>query len=77
MNPILLMQIKNSWDRFQSNHPKFPRYLTAVFQRGIKENSVIEFKVTTPDGEVLAANLRLNAEDVELFRQLHQITHGS
>lgn len=75
MNPMMLMQLKNSWERFRANHPKFPKYLAAVAQRGVQENSLMEFKVTTPDGEVLAANLRLNAEDVELFRQLYQLTH--
>lgn len=70
MNPMKLLQLKSAWERFKGNHPKFPKYLSAVYQRGVKEGSLIEFKVTTPEGEELSANVRLKADDMELFKEL-------
>lgn len=70
MNPMKLLQLKSAWERFTGNHPKFPKYLSAVCQRGVKEGTLIEFKVTTPEGEELSANVRLKADDMELFKEL-------
>ena len=46
MNPMKLLQLKSAWDRVKANHPKFPKYLSAVRQKAIREGTVIEFKVT-------------------------------
>ena len=48
-NPAALFQIMNLWSRFQKNHPKFPKFLSAVVQNGIREGSIIEIKVTTAE----------------------------
>lgn len=73
MNPLNLLKLSSAWTRFKSNHPKFPKYLSAVSQKGVKEDSVFDFKVTTPDGEVLAANVRLKDDDVELFQEIMEL----
>ena len=73
MNPIKLLQLKNAWDCFKGNHPKFPKFLSALYQKGMKEGTVIEFRVTTPDGEELAANLKLKGDDIALFRELQDL----
>lgn len=73
MNPMKLLQIKSALDRFQNNHPKFPKYLSAVYQKGLREGTLMEFKVTTPEGEELAANIKLNEEDLALFRELKEL----
>lgn len=73
MNPMNLLQLKLAWHRFKENHPKFPRFLTAVYQRGMEEGTTIEFKVTTPSGEELAANLKIKEDDINLFRELQEL----
>lgn len=73
MNPLRLLQLKSAWDQFQDNHPKFPRFLTALYQKGMKEGTVIEFRVTTPEGEEMAANVRLKADDIALFEELQEL----
>lgn len=73
MNPMKLLQLKSAWERFRSNHPKFPRFLTAVYQQSIREGTVIEFHVTTPEGETLSSNIRLKADDIALFRELKDL----
>lgn len=73
-NPGVILQLMNIWSRFQNNHPKFPKFLTAVYQNGLKEGSIIEINVTTADGQSLNSNLKLNAEDMELIAQLKNLS---
>lgn len=47
--------------------------MTAVYQNGIKEGSIIEINVTTPDGQSLSSNLKISAEDMELIEQLKNL----
>ena len=72
INPLKLLQLKSAWERFKSNHPRFPLFLSAVSKRGIKEGTVIEFKVTTPEGEELVSNIKIKQSDIALF---HEITN--
>ena len=73
MNPMMLLQLKNSWQTFTENHPKFPAFWKAVYKQGIKEDMVIEFKVKDPSGKELASNIRLTSSDLELFENLKKM----
>lgn len=70
MNPGKMLKMKNAWDKFTSNHPKFPKFLEAVKQRGLKEGTIIEMNITTKSGETLSSNLKLTASDIELINEL-------
>ncbi len=74
MNLMKLMQMKSAWERFQANHPKFPGFLKAIYKRGIQEGTVLEFRVITPSGEEITSNLKLKADDIDLFRELKDLT---
>jgi len=67
------MQLKSSWERFASTHPKFPKFWKAVFKSSLKEGTVIEFKVTGPDGKELASNIKLTKDDLDLAVQLKEL----
>lgn len=73
MNPLKLLQLKSAWERFEANHPKFPRFLSAVSQKGIQEGTLVEFTVTPPDGEPMSANLKIQADDISLFHELQDL----
>lgn len=73
-NPAAIIQMMNIWNKFKQNHPKFPKFMTAVYQNGIKEGSIIEINVTTADGQSLNSNLRISAEDMELVEQLKNLS---
>ena len=70
INPMMLLQLKNAWTRFTANHPKFPLFWKSVWKNGISEGTVIEFKVTTPDGKELCSNLKVSNDDLELMEQM-------
>ncbi len=74
INPAKFFQMKALWDRFTANHPKFPKFLQAAAQSSIGEGTIIEVKITKPNGDEIASNLRLTADDMELFRELKTIS---
>lgn len=47
--------------------------MTAVYQNGMKEGSIVEITVTTADGQSLHSNLKISAEDMELMEQLKDL----
>ena len=69
MNLGNLMQLKNSWATFTKNHPKFPKFLQAA-STAVKEDTLIEIKITTAEGKVIETNLKVKASDIELFKNL-------
>lgn len=72
VNPMKLMQLKGMMDRFKANHPRIPGFFNAAVG-SIAEGSVIEMSVIDPQGKKLCANIRVNAEDMELLRQLAEL----
>lgn len=69
MNLGNLMQLKNSWATFIQNHPKFPKFLQAA-STAVKEDTLIEIKITTAEGKVIETNLKVKASDIELVKNL-------
>lgn len=74
LNPIKLMKLKGTWERFQSDHPQFTPFLQAVGTRGLQEGAVLELSVTDPAGQPLRYRMTVTAQDMELFRELQDMT---
>ena len=70
INPGMILKLKGLKDKFVENHPKFPMFLNAVYNKALVEGSVIEITVTRPDGEKLTSNIKLKDSDIEMFREL-------
>ena len=51
-------------------HPKFPLFWKMVYRQGLVEGTVLEFKVTTPDGKVLTSNMKVSQADLDLLKQI-------
>jgi len=66
MNLGNLMQLKNSWATFTRNHPKFLQAAGSA----IRPDTIIEIKVTTPEGKTIETNLKVRESDIELVRNL-------
>lgn len=73
LNPLMLMQLKKSWETFVKNHPKFPLFCQTVYKTGLQEGTILECKVTTPDGKELTSNIRICQEDLALLKQLQEM----
>lgn len=73
-NSSMIFQMKSMWDRFVSNHPKLPRFLQVVGSSYLQEGTVLELTVTRADGEQVASNIRLTAEDMEFLAAIKNMS---
>lgn len=73
INPAKLLKLKGAWDTFTTNHPKFPRFLDAVYNKTLENGTIIEITVTAQSGESISSNLKLNASDIALFKELKDL----
>lgn len=64
-----MIEMQNAGKQFIASHPKFIPFWRAVGNSAVEEGTVIEFKVTTPDGRILESNLKLNASDVSSIQK--------
>lgn len=74
LNPMKLMKLKKAWETFTGNHPKFPKFIEAIQNKGLQEGTVIEIIVTTPTGENIGSNVKLTASDMALLSELKDLS---
>lgn len=70
MNPMFLMQAQQRLTLFQQEHPKMLPFLNTIREKALKEGSVVEIKVTDPDGKEYVSNIRVTANDIETVRMI-------
>ncbi len=70
VNPAALLTMKKKWEEFSARHPKFVSFISVLKTHGVAIGSVIDIKVTLPNGETFQSNLKLTEEDVEMIRSL-------
>jgi hypothetical protein len=78
VNPKNIMKLRERLGIFQSQHPRVQPFLKDAFSGGVLEGSVIELKVTSPEGRSCITNIRLTQEDVEtinMIRELGGLSH--
>jgi len=73
MNMDMIFKLTQGWNVFKKNHPKFPMFLQAVKNSGIKEGDVVAISITSPDGNVLDTNIKVTSDDIALFQSLRDI----
>ncbi len=70
MNPIAMMQVAGRIKIFKEQHPKALAFIQSVSEGDLREGSVIEVKVTTPEGKESVSNIKLTKDDIETFNLL-------
>lgn len=75
INPAMLFKLKNSWEKFTTSHPKFPMFLQAAAANDVmREGTILEVNITTPEGRELSTNLKLTADDLQLIDDIKNMT---
>ncbi len=64
-----IMKMKGAWDTFTGNHPKLMPFMQAVGREAIGDGTIIEVKVTSPDGREYNTNMKITQSDLDLFMQ--------
>lgn len=72
MNAKKLLQMQMAWKQFNEAHPKVLPFLKAVESEGIREDTVIEIRVETPEGHTYESNIKVRRSDLELLRTLRE-----
>lgn len=72
MNPKRLLKMQMAWKQFNETHPKVFPFLKAVEAAGIREGTVIEVTVETPEGEKMTSNIKVQPSDMELLRSMKE-----
>ena len=70
MNPMLLMQLQQRFGLFSQEHPKVLPFFRAIGDNAMQEGTIIDIKVTTPDGKTLESNIKLTANDIETAKMM-------
>ena len=73
INHLKLLQVKGACEQFQIRHLKFPACLNAAAGINLKEGTIIDVTITSPDGGQIGTNLKLTAEDLQLFQELKEM----
>ena len=65
-----IMKMKGAWETFTHNHHKFMPFMQAVGREAIADGTIIEVKVTSPEGREYNTNMKITQSDLDLFAQL-------
>ena len=69
----MMMKLGGLWGKFTKNHPKFPQFIKALQSNGIKADTIIDVKITYPDGKTVDSNLKISESDLQLIEELKKL----
>ena len=72
MNPMNALKLKSLLDRFLQNHSKLPPFFKAAVG-SVRDGSIIEIKVISPDNKTIISNIKINQEDMDIVEELKQL----
>ena len=70
INPMAMLRMKERLEIFNRDHPRMASFMNAVGSQALQEGSVLELKVTTPEGREYVTNIKLNENDLETIAML-------
>lgn len=65
VNPLELMKMKERLTTFHTQHPRVGAFLSDVSANAIREGSIVELKVTSPEGREYVTNIRVTSDDMK------------
>jgi hypothetical protein len=68
LDKMILNEIKKRLDLFKNDHPKVVPFLEMLKEKAAREGTVVEMRVTDPEGNEYVSNIRLTQNDVETIK---------
>ncbi len=68
MDKMILKEIQKRLDMFNADHPKVLPFMNMLKSKAVKEGTIVEIRVTDPDGKEYVSNIKLTANDVETIK---------
>ena len=69
----MMLKLGGLWAKFSKNHPKFPQFIKAVQKNGFPVDTVLDVKITYPDGNVVDSNLKVTESDLAIIEELKKL----
>ncbi|WP_049945943.1 MULTISPECIES: hypothetical protein [unclassified Butyrivibrio] len=69
-NPKAIMELQQRFNTFRLDHPRVFPFFQAVKESSMEVGTIIDMKVTTPDGVEKQCNIRITQNDIETFKTL-------
>lgn len=73
INPLTMMKLNQTKNKFVSNHPKFAAFIKNFFSKKIEAGTIMEITVKRPDEEPVTSNMRVTESDLELLKSMKDI----
>ena len=73
----MMLKLGGMWAKFTKNHPKFPQFIAAIKSNGLKENMIIDIKLTYDDGKQYETNLKLTNDDLQMIEKKKKLQSKS
>lgn len=68
MDKMIMNEAKKRMDMFKADHPKVLPFFEMLKEKALKEGTIVEMRVTDPEGKEYVSNIRLTATDVETIK---------
>lgn len=68
-----MLKLGGLWGKFSKNHPKFPQFIKAVQENGFPVDTVLDVKITYPNGNIVDSNLKITESDLALIEELKKL----
>lgn len=69
----MIFKLQGLWMKFCKNHPKFPQFIKAVQTNAFVVDTIIDIKITYPDGKTVDTNLKLTEDDLKAMEELKKL----
>ena len=70
------MQLQQKITTFKKDHPRVFPFFQAVKDNTLRPGTIIDMKVTTPEGKEIACNIKVTENDIELFNALMDLRNN-
>lgn len=69
----LMMKLGGILSKFNKNHPKVMSFINTVKSSGMPVDTIIDLKVTYPDGKSYDTNLKIMQSDLDMIEELKKL----
>ena len=76
INPMAIMALQQKFNTFKQEHPRVLPFFHAIKDNSMELGTIIDMKVTTPDGVEKQCNIKITQNDIDTFQAIMNINNG-
>ena len=75
-NPMAIMQLQQKITTLKGDHPRVFPFFAALKENSIRPGTIVDMKVTTPEGKEMQCNIKVTENDIDLFNALMELRNS-